>query len=776
MFSIIKRRNFWVMVGLDAFLCFAAYYGAYFIRFDVLSGEDLAAFGATVLWIVPLKLVLLFSFKMYRGMWRYTSVHDLLNLLKALSASTGLVVFGVLSFYRFEGFSRGVFVIDFLLSVIFLGGCRLGLRVAAGYMKGKGLGNGADNQQAPLRRLVIIGAGSAGEKLLREVNENRRLTYEVVGFVDDNLSKLKLTIHGVPVLGPLENLKTIVRDFAVDELIIAVPSASATEMRRIVNFCKGSNTPFKTVPGIGELIEGRVSVSAIREVRYEDLLGRQQVDIDVNEVGQFVTGKSVLVTGAAGSIGSELCRQIARFGPSLLCLLDRNESGLYEMEMEFRTNYPGIKVLPVLAAIQNRPLMQKFFDVHRAQVVFHAAAYKHVPMMELYPWEAIFNNVTGTETLLNLCVENKVEKCVIVSTDKAVRPTNVMGACKRLTELLAMAYAKENHCRFMAVRFGNVIGSVGSVVPLFRKQIAQGGPVTVTHKNITRYFMTIPEACRLILQAGAIGRGGEIFVLKMGTPIRIDSLARDMITLSGLKPDEDINIEYIGLRPGEKLFEELITHDESVVPTQHDKITVLSSQKEVSIKTLSDQISDLMQIAYTWDSQAIRNQLSIMVDEYKPYFEELSPEARIVPPIVVGKTARPEDGDGRVNVGRQTARILVVDDEKAVADVISDYLDAFGYSSSTSYSGAEGLKALEQQRYDLVIADLILNDMSGIDFLEEIKKRGEKVGVIIMTGYATIDSGIEAIEKGARDYIAKPLDFQELTKVIDRALGRTRPA
>ena len=592
MFSIIKRRNFWVMVGLDALLCLAAYYGAYFIRFEVVSRKELMAFAATVVWVVPLKLVLLFSFKMYRGMWRYTGIHDLLNLLKALSVATGLVVFGVLSFYRFEGFSRGVFVIDFLFSVIFLGGYRLGIRILAGYVRGKELGNGSDTQPVKLKRLVIIGAGSAGEKLLREVKENRHLTYQVVGFVDDNLSKLKLTIHGIPVLGTIKNLAAIGRDHRIDELIIAVPSASALEMRRIVNYCKGTGIPFKTVPGVSELIDGRVSVNALREVRYEDLLGRQQVEIDANEIGHYLTGKRVMVTGAAGSIGSELCRQIARFDPELLLLVDRNESGLFETEMEFKAKFPRLNFAAILATLQNLALMQKFFVQHEPQVVFHAAAYKHVPMMELHPWEAIFNNVIATQTLLELCIESNVEKCVIVSTDKAVRPSNIMGASKRVTELLAQAYAQEYNRRFIAVRFGNVIGSVGSVVPLFRKQIAEGGPLTVTHKDMTRYFMTIPEACRLILQAGAFGNGGEVFVLKMGTPIKIDSLARDMITLSGLKPDEDIQVKYIGLRPGEKLHEELISDGEDVVPTRHEKIMILASKRKLSLRELTKAVSD----------------------------------------------------------------------------------------------------------------------------------------------------------------------------------------
>ena len=747
------------------------------VRFDgVVPHNELHTFLTTVVWIVPLKLIALFFFNLYRGMWRYTGVHDLLNLIKATVTSSATIVFIIPVFYRFEGFSRGVCIIDFLLSVMFLGGFRLGIRLFTSYMRERDLTDGNGDAWAPTKRLVIIGAGSAGEKLLREIKDNPRLRYDVVGFVDDNVSKFKMTIHGVPVLGAVSDMGRIVKDLEVDEIIIAIPSASATEMRRLVSFCTTSNATFKTVPGIGELIEGKVSVNAIREVRYEDLLGREQVKIDINEIGRYLTGRRVLVTGAAGSIGSELCRQIGQFEPSMLVLLDRNESGLFDIDMELKAAFPHLTITPVLAALQNRSLMQKCLDGVRPQVVFHAAAYKHVPMMEIHPWEAVFNNVLATQTLLELCIKNEVERCVVVSTDKAVRPSNVMGASKRLTELLAQAYSAENHCcRFMAVRFGNVIGSVGSVVPLFKKQIAQGGPVTVTHKDMTRYFMTIPEACRLILQAGAIGKGGEIFVLKMGTPVRIDSLARDMITLSGFKPDEDIHIEYVGLRPGEKLYEELITDDENVVPTQHEKIMVLSTHKKISVSKLSGQISDLVQLAAACNIPGIKNQLSRMIDEYTPYVEK-SAKVSTIPAMLPGERIKPHNGSGRVSTGKPVARILVIDDEKPIADVLAAYLNTVGYSSSAVYSAAAGLHALERQQYDLVIADLMLSDMNGIDLLEAVREQSKKVRVIIMTGYATIDSGTKAIRKGAHGYISKPFDFMELEKVIGRALSRTKVA
>jgi FlaA1/EpsC-like NDP-sugar epimerase/ActR/RegA family two-component response regulator len=775
MLSLVARRNFWIMVAMDGALCLGAYYAAYLVRFDgIIPVRDLEAFQKTVLWIVAGKLAFLFSFRVYRGMWRYTSIHDLLHLLRALLAGSGVGVFGILIVRRFEGFSRGVFVIDFILSLLFLGGLRLMIRLLYSHQRAKQRDDKLAIQPAPLKRLVVIGAGAAGEKLLREVKENRRFNHEVVGFIDDNPSKNNMTLHGVPVLGTVKDLAEIATNRAADEIVIAVPSASATEMRRIVGFCKSAKLPFRTVPGISELIDGKVSVSAIREVRYEDLLGRRPVEIDANEIGGYLTGKRVMVTGAAGSIGSELCRQIAAFKPSLLVVVDRNESGLYEIEMEFKANFPELCLLPVLTPVQNRSMMQKFFDTHRAQVVFHAAAYKHVPMMEIHPWEAVYNNVIATQVLLELCGQNGVEKCVIVSTDKAVRPSNVMGATKRLTELLVQACAKASNCRFMAVRFGNVIGSIGSVVPLFRKQIAQGGPVTVTHKDMTRYFMTIPEACRLILQAGAIGEGGEIFVLKMGIPIRIDSLARDMITLSGLRPDEDIRIEYTGLRPGEKLYEELITEGEDIVQTKHEKIMVLQSRNGISIQDLHRDIRKLVQCASDCDTSGIKDQLQSMIHEYTPLGAKLR-GSTFVPAIVNGhsqKNATPVNGTKRNAEGKQGLSILVVDDEETIAELVAERLTSVGYSSAAVHSAQEALSALEHEQYDLVLADLMLSDMKGTELLQTIRHQNKKIEVIIMTGYATIESAIEAVQEGAAEYIAKPFTFAELQTVIGRTLLR----
>jgi FlaA1/EpsC-like NDP-sugar epimerase len=399
--------------------------------------------------------------------------------------------------------------------------------------------------------------------------------------------------------------------------LIAIPSANAEQMRRIVKHCDGSGINFKTVPGMGELINGKVTINTIREVAYRDLLGREIVRLDKEQIGAYLKDQNVLVTGAGGSIGSELCRQICRFKPKRIILFERAESPLYAIELELKQSFKEVKVIPILADIQDKNQLSKAFEVNKPHIVFHAAAYKHVPMLEIQPWKAIDNNVLGTKNLIDVSTKNKVARFVFVSTDKAVRPANIMGASKRLSEMLVQG---QNACglsqtRFMIVRFGNVVGSVGSVVPLFKKQIQSGGPVTVTHPDVTRYFMTIPEACQLILQAGAMGNGGEIFILDMGTPIKIADMARDLIRLSGFEPDVDIKIEYIGLRPGEKLYEELITEGENIVPTRHEKIMVLRGI-ECDLRLLNGKVDELVHFALEQNGEKVKLKLKEIVPEY----------------------------------------------------------------------------------------------------------------------------------------------------------------
>jgi FlaA1/EpsC-like NDP-sugar epimerase len=624
--QLITRRNFWVILGIDLFLLCLSYFLSYFIRFEgKIPAEEISNFKNTVWLILLFKLLVFYNFNLYRGMWRYTGINDLINLIKATFVSSTVIILVILYLHRFQGYPRSVFVIDAFLTLFLIGGIRLFIRLVhqtpASDLTSMARFAFLQNRGEGLKRLLIIGAGDAGEKILRELHSNSRLKYHVVGFSDDDPKKHGRQIHGVPVLGSIDLLSGLITEYEVDELLIAIASAARKEMRRIVDRCKETGLKFRIIPGIGELIDGRLTVKSIRDVAYEDLMGRGPVQLKTEEIGQYIKGKSILVTGAGGSIGSELCRQIGRFFPQNLILLDRTENNLYEIEMEMRRDFAYLQCSPVLGDVLNPSALNSSFLKYRPTVVFHAAAYKHVPMMEINPWEAISTNILGTRNLLGVAQEFEAERFVMVSTDKAVRPTNVMGASKRVAELLTQCHNRSsNPTRFMAVRFGNVIGSSGSVIPLFKKQIEMGGPVTVTHPEVTRYFMTIPEAAQLILQAGSIGEGGEVFILDMGSPIKILDLARDLIRLSGFEPDEDIEIKFVGLRPGEKLYEELITEGEGIIPTTHEKILVLR-KGPCDLKWLEAKIEELKVLANQQDSAGIKRTLKEIVPEYEPTAE-----------------------------------------------------------------------------------------------------------------------------------------------------------
>jgi len=525
--------------------------------------------------VLIIKLVVFYAFRLYQGWWRYVGMRDLVYIALASAASLLLVTTWGFMLYRKAGFPRTVPVIDCVLTILLVGGARAGLRLLrqgpAFLLRSRG---GA--------RIFIAGAGDAGESLLREVDRNSQIKYDVVGFLDDNPNKLGARIHGVPVLGALAAAGELAERYAVQEALIAIPSATGRQMREVVRRLQQAGLKCTTLPGMDELIGGQVSFSHVRPVNIADLLGREPANLDLAAVGRFLTGRTVTVTGAGGSIGAEICRQVLRFGPAELVLIERGENSLFHVERQLRAGHPDARMAPCLADIGDLRRMERIFAEHRPEVVFHAAAHKHVPMLEYNPGEAIKNNVLGTKLLADLAARSGAESFVMISTDKAVRPTNVMGAAKRLAEIYVQSLAERSRTKFVTVRFGNVIGSEGSAVPIFQQQIAAGGPVTVTHPEVRRYFMTIPEASQLVLQAGAMGRGGEIFVLDMGEPILIRELAEQLIRLSGLEPGEDIEIVYTGLRPGEKLFEELRVEGEDVVPTPHPKITVLRTGPEAA--------------------------------------------------------------------------------------------------------------------------------------------------------------------------------------------------
>jgi FlaA1/EpsC-like NDP-sugar epimerase len=623
----LKNPKLYLMILSDALLFTIALTVAYLFRFEFsLDHVDINQIKTILIWLISLKLIVFFSFGLYRGMWRYTSVRDFWRLAQACFISMLLIMAVILYLYRFHGFSRAVFLMDGILTFVLAGGLRFTIRAYfTSFQPSLDSDRMATFQKKHKKLILIVGAGDAGEKILREIFDNRNLVYDVVGFIDDDLQKQGRSIHGVPVLGMIGKLPELVEEKRIEEILIAIPSASGDQMRHIVELCKGCDITYKTLPGMGEIIDGRVSIKTLRDVSFEDLLGRQPVDLDITSIRNYLDGRTVLITGCGGSIGSELCRQVVKFQPRSLILVDANEANLFHIQMELNHELYYQKCTGILGHVQDENLMKSVFQRFQPQVVFHAAAYKHVPMLEINPWEAVTNNILGSRVVMALAFKHNVERFVLVSTDKAVRPTNVMGASKRMTELFLQSFQGKG-TRFVAVRFGNVVGSSGSVIPLFRRQIEQGGPVTVTHPDVNRYFMTIPEAAQLIIQAGGMGKGGEIFILKMGIPVKIADMARDLIRLSGKEPDRDIRIIYTGLREGEKLYEELITDGEDILQTEHKKIMVLRPNNYSKDLKNSEELRDrldsglkqLRDAAIRQDSLAIKKKLQEIVPEYNP--------------------------------------------------------------------------------------------------------------------------------------------------------------
>ena len=534
-------------------------------------------------------------------------------------------VFFLLYFWT-EGFSRSVLAIDLLLVVLTTSGLHLVVRLFFEYLRKRSetvaqRKTGRTRQ----RRIIIIGGGNAGVLIVRALAKSAGRREIPIAILDDDPAKAGRSIFGVPVVGPIDTLAQAAKDLQADAVFICIPSAKGPVMRRILEICEESGVKFKTLPGVNELIHGDFGLGALRAVSYDDLLGREPVRLDLDRIKGYLADKVVLVTGCGGSIGSELCRRILPFGPSQILLLDSGEFNLFSIASELRAFRKYPHGVPLLANLTDAALLRRIFETYRPSVVFHAAAYKHVPLLEINPWEAVYNNILGSKNLIEAAVAHDVGAFVLVSTDKAVRPTNVMGASKRVTELLLQT-ANAPGMRAMAVRFGNVIGSSGSVVPFFIKQIKAGGPVTVTHPEVTRYFMTIGEAAQLIVQAGGMGAGGETFLIKMGQSVRIRDMAADLIRLCGKTPETDIPIVYTGLRPGEKLYEELITAGENVEPTPHDQLMKLradlcsatGAERQKQRKMLYETIEALHRCADRHDAAGIRRLLQVIVPEYTP--------------------------------------------------------------------------------------------------------------------------------------------------------------
>ena len=570
-----------------------------------------------LVFFLVVKIVIFGVFGQYHGWWRYVGISDLTGIIRASLASSLVIV--VLWFLALQTdivrktlpaiteVGQGVFMADLFGTIFLLAGLRMVVRLYYEEFRTVEAGK--------LKRFLIVGAGNTGEALLREIQRMTVTEYEVVGFIDDNPVKQGIRIHGIPVLGTVEQLPEICKDKAIEEVAIAMPSATVPQRRRVVQVCQGTKVRFRTVPSMTDIAAGKFRVSQIRDVDINDLLGREAVQLDTEAVEAFIRGKVVLVTGAGGSIGSEMCRQMCFYKPKLLLFVEQAENPLFYIEQELRERWPDIAMKAVICDIADQSRVEVIFDKYRPEVVIHAAAHKHVPLMELNPGEAIKNNVVGTRTAADAADKFGVGNFVMISTDKAVNPTSMMGSSKRVAEMYVQDLNRTSKTHFVTVRFGNVLASEGSVVPIFKKQIAQGGPVTVTHPEMKRYFMTIPEASQLVLQAASMGKGGEIFLLDMGEPVKIVDLARELITLSGFRPGEDIEIIFTGLRPGEKLFEELSIKGEDMQQTHHPKIAIWKNIPMDRDK-LRRGIAELVELAKAGDHDEIAGKIRELVPEY----------------------------------------------------------------------------------------------------------------------------------------------------------------
>ncbi|MCI1967829.1 polysaccharide biosynthesis protein [Clostridium luticellarii] len=602
------------LIVYDIFFLIISLYFALLLRFDFsIPPEYMIFLKLSIIPVVVITLIFNKIFNLYNSIWKYASVEELVSIVYSVSlANLIFIIYSYLINYKFlenryYRFPYTVHIIFWILSVLALGGIRFIYRLSE---DSKG-----EYKSSKDKRLLIVGAGDASAMLIREIKKHKNFNYNIIGLIDDDRSKKKKLINGIKVLGGRDQIQRICREANIEEIIIAMPSADIKTKRKIINICKTTKCKLKTLPGIYEMIDGNVSISKLRDVNIEDLLGREEVKLNNENINRYIKGKVILVTGGGGSIGSELCRQIARFEPKLLLIFDIYENNVYDVQMELNYKYPKLNKKIIIGSIRDVDRLTDIFEKYRPQVVFHAAAHKHVPLMENNPAEAVKNNIIGTYNVLKCCNKFNVEKFVQISTDKAVNPTNVMGASKRFCEIMVQAFDEASKTEYVAVRFGNVLGSNGSVIPLFKKQIAHGGPVTVTHPEINRFFMTIPEAAQLVIQAGAIAHGGEIFVLDMGKPVKIVDLAKDLITLSGYEPGVDIKIKYTGLRPGEKLYEELLMNEVALTSTEHDKIFVEKPNK-IDINFVEKSIEDFKKVV-NGDKEQIIKLIEEKVPTYK---------------------------------------------------------------------------------------------------------------------------------------------------------------
>ena len=585
-------------------------YGALILRFNgPIETMYLHRANSMIIPVVVVCYGILYAFEMYKGIWKYASIAELWNIIFSSITSTLAII--VISYVTGNTLPATCYLMTLVILVAGLCASRYSYRLIRMFRR-----EYLHKEDPKMDRVLIYGAGSAGEKILREISLSAGLHKEVVCFIDDDNNKWTRKIHNVRIKGGRDVLKSVCKEEKIDEIIVAMPSADHKQLAEVLNICKETKCKLKRVPGYYQILNGEVHLSDLKDVEVQDLLGRDQIEVNLSEIMGYVKDKVVMVTGGGGSIGSELCRQIAASNPKQLIIVDIYENNAYDIQLELKDKYPHLNLETLIASVRNTDKINHLFEQYHPDIVYHAAAHKHVPLMEDSPCEAVKNNVFGTLNVVCAADKYGTKRFILISTDKAVNPTNVMGATKRMCEMIVQSYNKKSNTEYVAVRFGNVLGSNGSVIPLFKKQIKAGGPVTVTHPDIIRYFMTIPEAVSLVLQAGAYAKGGEIFVLDMGEPVKIDDMARNLIKLSGYEPDIDIKIEYTGLRPGEKLFEELLMKEEGLQDTPN-KLIHIGKPIELDEEKFFNQLVHLKEVAYQ-DSTDIRKDIKEIVDTYQP--------------------------------------------------------------------------------------------------------------------------------------------------------------
>lgn len=606
---MIKKFKIFALCASDIIFIQLCYLLALHLRFEGnIEPQYLNNYINQIIALTVIKISVFSYFKLYKSLYRYAGINDLITIIMAcLIGNMGAVTY--LTIMQ-TPLPRSVYIIVGILDVFFIGGIRFSIRVLSKTDEFK------SRLKREGKRVLIIGAGDAGAMIIREMKNHSELKSFPVAIIDDDTTKEGKSLIGVPIIGQREDIVSVVRKKQIDEIIIAVPSAGKKEIKKIVNECKQTKAKIRIVPGMYEVLDGTVNLEKVRDVDIRDVLGREEVLLDSNLIAKYIENEVVLVSGAGGSIGSELCRQISRFKPKQLIMLDIYENGVFELQNELKKIFPTMTYEVKIASVRDKKMMHEIVKRYQPAVIFHAAAHKHVPLMEANPKAAVKNNVFGTLNLAQAAHEHGVKRFVMISTDKAVNPTNIMGASKRLCEMIVQSLDKVSSTEFVAVRFGNVLGSNGSVIPIFKKQINDGGPVTVTHPEITRYFMTIPEASQLVLQAGALARGGEIFILDMGEPVKILNLAEDVIRLSGYEPYEDIQIVFSGLRPGEKLYEELLLAEEGMTKTPHEKIFV-GKPSEIDFNSVFTQLEQFRESLIDMDDESVKEKMIEFVPTYQ---------------------------------------------------------------------------------------------------------------------------------------------------------------